>query len=225
MQIPALKAERRTVSGTKAMRKLRANGGLPGVLYGKGAENINLSFSYTDIEKLIHDASHVVELDIAGENQTALVRGLQRDYLGDHLHHIDFIRISLEDKVKLKLPLNFVGTPRGAAHGGLLEIMRGEVEVLCPAANIPKYVEVEVTGLEVGDALRFKDLGIPEGAELTLNPETTVAKCAQARRAAAVSAAEEAAATATAAAAVPSAKGAAPAEPAAPAGKAAPAKK
>lgn len=223
MQIPALKAERRAISGTKAMRKLRANGGLPGVLYGKGAENINLSFKYAAIEKLIHEASHVVELDIAGEKQHALVRGLQRDHLGDHLHHIDFIRINLDEKVKLKLPLNFVGTPRGAAHGGLLEIMRGEVEVLCPAANIPKYVEVEVTGMEVDDAIRFKDLNIPEGAELTANPETTVAKCAQARRAAALTAAEEAQATAAAAASVPSAKGAAPA--AAAAGKAAPAKK
>lgn len=208
MQIPALKAERRAVSGTKAMRKLRANGGLPGVLYGRGAENINLSFRYSEIEKLVHDASHVVELDIAGEKQHALVRGLQRDYLGDQLHHIDFIRISLDDKVKLKLPLNFVGTPRGAAHGGLLEIMRGEVEVLCPAANIPKFVEVEVTGMEVGDAVRFKDLNIPDGAELTVNPETTVARCAQARRAAALTAAQEAQAAATtkAAEAKPAAK-------------------
>ena len=219
MQIPALKAERRDISGTKAMRKLRANGGLPGVLYGKGAENVNLSFSYKDIDKLIKEASHVVELDIAGDKQHALVRGLQRDHLGDHLHHIDFIRISLDEKVKLKLPLNFVGTPRGAAHGGLLEVLRGEVEVLCPASSIPKHVEVEVTKLEVGDSVKFKDLDIPEGAELIPNPDGIVVKCAQARRAAALTAAEEAKA---AAATVPSAKGA---PPAAGADKAAPAKK
>ena len=220
MQIPALKAERRDISGTKAMRKLRANGGLPGVLYGKGAENINLSFKYADIEKLVRDASHVVELEVSGDKMPALVRGLQRDFLGDNLHHIDFIRISLDEKVKLKLPLKFLGTPRGAAHGGLLEVMRGEVEVLCPASNIPRYVEVEVAGLEVEESVKLKDLNIPEGAELIGNPETIAVKCAQARRAAALTAAEEAQATASAAASVPSAKGAAPA-----AAKAAPAKK
>lgn len=206
MQIPALKADRRDVSGTKAMRKLRANGGLPGVLYGKGAENVNLTFKYADIEKLIHDASHVVELNVAGDKLPALVRGLQRDYLGDQLHHIDFIRISLDEKVKLKLPLKFIGTPRGAAHGGLLEVMRGEVEVLCPASNIPKYVEVEVVGLEVDQSLKFGDLGIPEGAELLVNPAGIVVKCAQARRATATT--DE---TPVAAGAVPSAKGAPPA--------------
>ena len=191
MQIPTLKASRRENSGTKAMRKLRAEGHLPGVLYGKGEGNINLQFSYTDVEKLVHDASHVVELDLGDGKQTALVRGLQRDHLGDNLQHIDFIRINLDEKVKLRLPLTFVGTPRGAAHGGLLEVLHGDVEVNCPADKIPKYVEVEVTKLEVDDSLKFKDLSIPEGAEMIPNPEGIVVKCAQARRAAALNKAQE----------------------------------
>ena len=191
MQVPTLKASRRELSGTKAMRKLRADGGLPGVLYGKGEGNINLQFDYGDIEKLVHDASHVVELDFGDGKQTALVRGLQRDHLGDFLHHIDFIRISLDDKVKLRLPLNFVGTPRGASHGGLLEALRGDVEVHCPASNIPKYIEVEVTQLEVEESVKFKDLNLPEGADLIPNPEGIVVKCAQARRAAALTKAQE----------------------------------
>lgn len=215
MQIPVLKAERRANSGTKAMRKLRANGGLPGVLYGRGGENINLQFSLRDIEKLVHDADHVVELDIGDGRQTALVRGLQRDFMGDHLQHIDFIRIDLHDKVRLKLPLKFVGTPRGASHGGLLEVMRGEVEVHCPASRIPKFIEVEVTQLEVDQAVRFKDLNLPEGADLIPNPEGLVVKCAQARRAT-----ETAAAPGAPAAGAPAPAAAAAAKPAAkPAGK------
>ena len=192
MQVPTLKASRRELSGTKAMRKLRADGGLPGVLYGKGEGNINLQFDYSDIDQLVHDASHVVEIDLGDDKQIALVRGLQRDHLGDNLHHIDFIRISLEDKVKLRLPLNFVGTPRGASHGGLLEVLRGDVEVHCPASNIPKYIEVEVTQLEVDQSVKFKDLNLPAGAELIPNPEGIVVKCAQARRAAALTKAQEA---------------------------------
>ena len=183
MQIPTLKTERRALSGTKAMRKLRANGGLPGVLYGHGEDNINLSFDYRDVEQLVRDAYHVVELDFGDAKQTALVRGLQRDHLGDNLHHIDFIRIKLTDKVKLNLPIHFIGTPRGAAHGGLLEVMHGEVAIQCPASNVPKYVEQEVAKLEVGDSIRYNELNLPEGAELLANPEGIVVKCAQARRA------------------------------------------
>lgn len=217
MQIPVLKAEPRTNSGTKAMRKLRANGGLPGVLYGRGGENVNLQFSLRDIQKLVHEADHVVELAMGDVKQTALVRGLQRDFMGDHLQHIDFIRIDLHEKVRLKLPLKFVGTPRGAAHGGLLEVMRGEVEVHCPATSIPKYVEIEVTHLEVDQAVRFKDLKLPKDADLIPNPEGLVVKCAHARRAT-----EEApGATAAAPGAAPAAAAAAPAAKAAakPAGK------
>lgn len=208
MQIPTLKASRREQSGTKAMRKQRALGNLPGVLYGQGQENINLLFDYTDVSKLVHDASHVVELNFDDGKHIALVRGLQRDHLGDNLQHIDFIRINLDEKVKLSLPLSFVGTPRGASHGGLLEILRSDVAVLCPASNIPKYIEVEVTQLEVEDTVKFKDLNLPEGAELIPNPDGIVVKCAQARRAAALTKAQEAEAAkpAAAAAAAPAAK-------------------
>src|SRR5688572_22097056 len=142
MQVPVLPAERRDNSGTKSMRKLRAKGELPGVLYGKGAENLNLKFKYAAIEKLVHSANHVVELNIAGDKQHALMRGLQRDGFGDQLQHVDFMRIDLKDKVRLHLPLRFLGTPKGAAHGGLLEVMHSDVTVLCPASNVPTFIEV-----------------------------------------------------------------------------------
>lgn len=183
MKAPTLAASRRENSGTKAMRKLRAAGELPGVLYGKGAENLNLKFSYAQVEKLVHNANHVVELDIGGTKQHALMRGLQRDGFGNLLQHVDFMRIDLSEKIRLLIPLRFLGTPKGAAHGGLLEVMHSDVPVLCPAENVPTYIEVEVTHLDVTDAVRYKDLKLPEGAELNVNPEFVVVKCAHARRA------------------------------------------
>jgi large subunit ribosomal protein L25 len=223
MTIPALPASRRENSGTKAMRKLRAAGELPAVLYGKGAENLNLTLNYAQVEKLVHNANHVVELDISGTKQHALMRGLQRDGFGHQLQHVDFMRIDLHEKIKLLVPLRFIGTPKGVAHGGLLEVMRSDVPLLCPAANLPSYIEVEVTHLDVTDAVRYKDLKLPEGASLNANPEWIAVKCAHARRA------EEleptpAAAAAAAAGAVPSAAGAPPAAGATPAAGAAPGK-
>jgi large subunit ribosomal protein L25 len=217
MQIPALSAERREVSGTKAMRKARADGSLPGVLYGKGKDNVNLLFALKDIEGLIKAEGHVVQLTVGGEQEYALMRALQRDHMGDAIHHIDFVRIDLSEKVRLRIPLSFLGTPKGATHGGLLEVSHGDIEMHCPADRIPKHLEIEVTKLEVGDAITVKDLALPEGAEPLLRPEVVVVKCAQARRAdveeAAAAAPGTAAATAAAAAAaVPSAKGGPPAK-------------
>ncbi len=212
MKIPALKAERRAVSGTKAMRKARTEGRMPGVLYGRGKENQNLLFSSKDIQLLVHDAAHVVKLEMGGEEQYALMRALQRDFLGDEIQHIDFVRIELSDKVRLRIPLTFRGTPKGATHGGMLEVSHGDVEVHCPADRIPKDIEVEVTNLDVGDAVHFGELKLPEGAELVPKATLVVVKCAHARRAE-----EDLVPAVGAAAAVPSATGAPAAAAAAPA--------
>lgn len=208
MQIPALKAESRGVSGTKAMRKARAEGRLPGVLYGRGQDNQNLLFETRDILKLIESETHVVKLNVGGAEQYALVRALQRDFMGDELQHIDFVRIDLSEKVRLRIPITFIGTPKGATHGGLLEVSNGDVEVRCPADRIPKHLEVEVVHLDVGEAVHFSDLKLPEGAELLQNPSLVVVKCAHARRA------EDLTPAVGAAAAVPSATGAPAAAPA-----------
>jgi large subunit ribosomal protein L25 len=190
-QIPVLTASRRTAVGTKHMRKLRAEGRLPGVIYGHGKECINLELETREIQKLLDAASHVVELDVEGDKQYVLLRALQRDHLGDQLQHIDFVRLNLTDKVKLRVPLSFVGTPKGASMGGLLEVLNGDVEMSCPADRIPQSIEVDVSGLGVGDNVYYKDIALPEGADLIPNPDGIVVKCAQARRAAALARAAE----------------------------------
>ncbi|MDC1142972.1 50S ribosomal protein L25 [Planctomycetota bacterium] len=205
MDIPTVVATRREESGTNKMRRFRAEGKLPGVMYGKKQENINLTFSYADVVGLVKDSSLVVNLEVDGKTETVLMRGLQRDHLGDHFHHVDFLRIDLSEKVRLRLPINFVGTPIGAATGGLLEIMHAAVDCLCPADRIPKRLEVKVVDLKVDDSIQFKDLELPEGAELLQSPDAIVIKCAKARRAAALDRAAEV-------------KAGAPADPAAPAG-------
>lgn len=189
MEIPVLQAERREIRGTKAMRRARAEGQIPGVLYGKKQENINLMLEYRAIEDLVDNEDRVVTLELAGQQEHALIRALQRDHLGDNLQHIDFVRVDLEDKVRLRIPLHFVGTPKGANQGGMLEIVRAGVVANLPAKSIPKSIELEVADLGVDDYLRFKDVPLPEGAELLESTEGIVARCIKARRAAAIAAA------------------------------------
>lgn len=230
MQVPSLKAEPRSAIGTKHMRRARAEGKVPAVLYGKGKENLNLSVPRRDLEQLVKAAFHVLELDIGGKKEHALIRGLQRDNLRDDLLHIDLLRVDIKDKVRLVVPFTFLGTPKGASNGGLLEIMQSGVDINCPAINVPKYITVEVAKLELGDGVRFKEVPLPEGADLLSPPEGFVVKCAIARRAIADEQAAAAAAAPGAAAPGAAAPGAAPgaaapATAAAPAAKGAPAKK
>ena len=196
MEIRTVSARRRTALGSKAMRKARAAGDTPGVIYGKGGENVNLLLDSKTVVSLIHDLAHVVELDVGGEKQHALIRAIQRDYLGDQIIHIDFYRVSLDDEVRARLPITFVGTARGTAHGGLLEVLKGEVGIYCKASAIPRNIVVDVTHLDVGDSIRFKDLTLPAGAKLVPNPKGLVVACTHARRAAALTKAEELAAAA-----------------------------
>lgn len=214
MQIPTVKAERRTTSGTKHNRKLRAQGMMPGVLYGRGKDNINLTLPSGTIEHLIATDTHVVEIDVEGAKTHAMVRAIQRDSLGSNIEHIDFTRLELDDEVRVNLPLNFVGTARGTQHGGVMQVMRGEIPLYCKARNIPKHLDVDVTHLEVDDMLRYKDIKLPEGAKLAANPEWVVTSCREPRVIVETVATPDAAA-----AAAPGAPGAAPAA----AGAAAPA--
>lgn len=192
MEIPVIPAERREISGTKAMRRLRADGKLPGVIYGKSQENINLTLQTRDIQKLVDDEDRVVEIDLDDKKEHALVRALQRNHLGDEIQHVDFVRVDLDDKVQLRIPLHIVGTPKGAQHGGMLEVVRAGVVANLPARSIPKYIEIEVAHLDVDDFVRFKDVPLPEGAELLEPSEGIVARCIKARRAAAIAAASAA---------------------------------
>lgn len=217
MQVPTLKAEPRSAVGTKNMRRARTEGFVPAVLYGKGKENVNLTLPARELEALVKAAYHVLVLDIGGNVQHALIRGLQRDYLRDIVLHIDLLRVDIADKVRLTVPFTFLGTPKGASNGGLLEVMQSGVDINCPAVNVPKYITVEVAKLELGDGVRFKDVPLPEGADLVSPPEGFVVKCAIARRA--IADEQAAAATATPGAAAPAAGAAAAPAAAAPAAK------
>lgn len=217
MQIPTVKAEPRSASGSKLVRKLRAEGKVPCVLYGKGKENENLQLASSDIEKLIHDTAHVVQLDIAGKKTHALLRAMQRDRVEDELQHLDLLRIELSDQVRVRIPLLFVGTSKGAAHGGVQEVLRGDVDLHCPAQVVPKQIVVDVSALDIGDAVRLRDLKLPEGATLVDKPDRISVHVTHPRKAEETAAATPEAAAAGAAPAAGAAAGAA--APAAAAGK------
>lgn len=176
----SLKATKREGTGKGVARKLRQSGRVPAVLYGSGMDALHLTLDAMEVEHLfaaISVENTIVELDIEGEKQTqqTLVREIQAHPVRNSLVHIDFLRIQKGVAVDVEVPVHLVGTPIGVKqHGGVLEQIIHEIEVRCIPSMIPESFEIDVTGLDIDDALRVSDLAFEEGVAPTIEQDRTV---------------------------------------------------
>jgi large subunit ribosomal protein L25 len=173
-----VEALRRDQTGKGAARSARREGRIPAVLYGHGEESLVLSVDGRRFERLLHEIS--VEntlLDLALDGQPALkvlVREIQRHPHRDEILHVDFFHVSMQEKITLEVPVVLVGAPRGVRlHGGILDHSMRDIEVLCLPSDIPEKVEIDVSNLEIGQAVRISDLSIPN-VQILGDPERSV---------------------------------------------------
>jgi len=175
-----LKAEKREGTGKGVARKLRQGGRVPGILYGKDMESVALSLDATETEHLfraISTENTIVELDIQGEKGThqTLVREIQSHPYKHELVHVDFLRIQKGVVVDVDVPIHLTGVPDGVRlNGGILEQIIHQLPVKCIPSKIPESFEVDVTHLDIDDALHVSDLPLGEGVEVTIDPERTL---------------------------------------------------
>lgn len=174
-----LDAEVRNEAGKGVARKLRRQGKIPGVLYGPKMEAVSLSVNEHDFNRVLFKAEGeqvIFNLRLGeGDQKLALVKELQRHPVNDRIRHIDFYAISVEDKIKIEVPIKPVGKAKGVEiSGGVLEMIQRTVTIKCLPLNIPKEIEVDISDLDVGDALHVSDLTPPEGVEFAEPPETTL---------------------------------------------------
>lgn len=168
--IVRLKASRRERLGSNAARQVRKAGRVPAVLYGHGQEPVAFATEARELERLLHTAAHVVEIDLDGSVETALVKDVQYDTYGVRVLHVDFLRVDVTEKVEVGVALEYRGHPKG----GVLEKHLDEVEIRVRADRIPDSLAVDVSGLDVEDVLHARDLELPEGAELATDPDHIV---------------------------------------------------
>lgn len=168
-----LQVERREELGTSATTRLRRTGRVPAVLYGHGQANEHVSVSNTDVKALLRHHSKTVELE-GDVKDTALVSEMQWDALGIQVLHMDLIRVDLNEKVEVTLPIRLYGDAAGVRDGGMLLENRHDVEVSCPAGSIPENLVVDINTLGVGEKRVAGDLVLPEGVELITPAETAI---------------------------------------------------
>jgi large subunit ribosomal protein L25 len=218
MAIIEVNAMPRTVQGTGASRRLRMAGRVPGIVYGGGqpAQVIELDHSALLLQ-LRHEAFHasILNMSVDGKKERVLMRDLQMHPWKKQVLHIDFQRVSANQKIHMDVPLHFINaeiSPGVKQGGGIISHVMTEVEVSCLPDDLPEFIEVDLSGLELGHSVHLSDLKLPKGVEsiqLARDDDGVVATVQVPRavesEAAEAAAAEGAAAVAPAAAAAPAA--------------------
>ena len=222
-QSTALKATVRARAGKGAARQARREGKVPGVIYGDNQTPQTINLDYNDLWRQYlkgHFTSTVFDLDVDGVHNRVIPRDLQVDPVRDLPLHVDFLRVGKDGLIRVGVPVRFINEllSPGLKRGGVLNVVRHEVEVTCPYDKIPAFFEIDVTGLEIGRSLHVSAITMPAGvAPVIKGRDFTIATIAGAVKQ------EEAAPAAAASVAPAAAAGAKAAAPAAAGGKAAPA--
>ena len=188
MKTIELSVEKRSAIGKNEARRSRAGGRIPAVVYGAGKANVPISVDRKALADLFREGAGenaIFLLKLAGSDQSrhAMIRELQRDPVSRKPLHIDFVRVLMDVKVTVRVPIEVVGVARGVkADGGILDVVTREIEIECLPANIPAHISVDVAELGIGDAIRVSELPSVEGVRIVDNPEKVVVHVAHPTR-------------------------------------------
>ena len=168
-----IEASVRERGGKGAARAIRREGRVPAVIYGDKQEPLLVSFGYQELMKHVQTGrlmSTLVDIDVDGQKSRAIARDIQFEPVRDFLQHVDFLRLGKGARITVEVGCNFVNEDDspGLTRGGALNVVRYEIELNCPASDIPEEIEIDLAGLDIGDGVHASDLKLPEGAELTI---------------------------------------------------------
>jgi large subunit ribosomal protein L25 len=183
-------AKKRDERGTRAARRLRRQGWLPGVIYGHGEATTPLVVETDALRAVIRHGVRVVDVQCDGTTEKCLIREVQWDALGKDLVHVDFTRVRLDERIRVTVPIQIRGTAAGVTAGGVLDQPLHTVEIECLAVNVPDAVRVNVHELQIEQAIHLRELVVPEGVKVLGDPETVVVQVAKPAEAAETTAAE-----------------------------------
>lgn len=165
-----LSAEQREKAGKGASRELRRQGRVPAVIYGNKEEPTTIHVEERELRKLLgtgHFMNSLIMVEIDGKSVRTLPKDVAFHPVTDRPIHVDFLRLSKDATVDVSVPVLFVNEEAspGLKRGGVLNIVRHELELICDAARIPDEIEIDVTGLDVGDSIHISSVKLPEGSK------------------------------------------------------------
>ncbi len=174
MDIQKLAAEKRESGGTRAARRLRREGKLPGIIYGHGEQPEAIAVSQRELSFMVDQGAHVLELSVSGADKQVLIKDVQLDPISAEPVHVDFTLVDLSERVEISVPLEYKGTPIGINEGGMLDQHLVDVEIECKVSDIPESIRVVIDGLNIGDSLYVSDLKLPPDVTAVTSEDTLV---------------------------------------------------
>ena len=175
-----LEVSRREKSGKEIAKKLRASGKVPAVVYGGHKEPVAIEVDRKSVSELIQKSEHGVRsiflLKMTGTDQQrhAMIKDIQIDPVSRRMTHIDFVRVVMDEVVRVTVPVHVVGTAAGVKEGGILDWQVRDLHVECLPNAIPDKIDIDVTALGSHDYYRVSDLKLPEGVKVLEDPERVV---------------------------------------------------
>ncbi|MDH6234447.1 large subunit ribosomal protein L25 [Mesorhizobium soli] len=165
-----LKAEARERVGKGSARELRRNGKIPAVIYGDKQPPLAITVPYKEIFYKIHGGGFmttVATIDVDGKKIQVLPKDYQLDPVRDFPMHVDFLRVGKNTEVNVNVPVHFINEEQspGIKRGGVLNIVRHDVEFHCPANAIPEFIEIDLTGLDIGDSVHISAVKLPKNVK------------------------------------------------------------
>jgi large subunit ribosomal protein L25 len=178
LEILELKSEKRQSIGKGESRSLRRGGRIPAVLYGPDAQTVSLSINEHEFATLLKNAKssqQLIKIDTDdGEQHSAMIKELQTKPVTGEFLHVDFYKVDMNRKVRAHVPVIVKGKSIGVEMGGLLQIIRRKLEILCLPLEIPEAIEIDVTDLDVGDSIHVEEILLQDGIEIPADVNFTV---------------------------------------------------
>lgn len=174
---PVLQASARQHLGSRYALRLRREGKLPAVVYGHKTEPAHVTLDQEQFVEQLHHGAHLLDLQHDGQTETCLIKDVQYDYLGTNVIHVDLARVDLTETITVSVPLVLKGqdlSPGAKTPGAIVEHPIVDLEVLCRADNIPDQIIVDISGMNLDDAITVADLKLPEGVTTEHNEDDVV---------------------------------------------------
>lgn len=173
-----IKAEKRDTGGKNAARRIRREGNVPAILYGPDVENVSLALNKRDIFDILKSETGentIFQVAFEKDKLEVMIKDYQQDVTTDELLHVDLFRISMDQEIRVSVPIVLTGDAVGVkAEGGFVESATREVEVECLPKDIPENIEVDISALHLNQSLKIEDLAPVEGVKVISDPQAMI---------------------------------------------------
>ncbi len=165
----SFKAEVRENKGKGGARSLRRASKVPAIIYGRGKHNVVIALEESEVKKYCYKAnfcSVLVDIDVSGKKYQVLPKAVQVHPVTDVVEHLDFIHVSAETEVKVTVHLHFLNEDKciGIKRGGMINFVRRDIELMCNPKVIPHHIDIDVSNLNIGDAIHVDEVDLPKGS-------------------------------------------------------------